>query len=266
MKKRLDLLLVERGLAETRAKAQALVLAGRVRVPGTTTPPKAGMLLDEERPVELLEGARYVSRGGEKLEGALDRFGVDPRGKTAWDVGASTGGFTDCLLQRGAALVIAIDVGHGQLHWKLRQDPRVTNLEKVHIAKVAPGSVDWPVPDVVVLDLSFISLEKVLPPLARLIPEGTELLALVKPQFEAGPRQAPKGIVRDPEVRARVLAQIEAGLPRWGYAPLGAAPSEVKGTKGNQEYFLHFKRTAAVPSTDPAPADSPLRGTASDPD
>ncbi|MGQ0645360.1 MAG: TlyA family RNA methyltransferase [Elusimicrobiota bacterium] len=236
-KRRLDILLVERGLAETRAKAQALILAGRVRAPGLRAL-KAGALVPPDQPVELLEAAPYVSRGGEKLAGALRAFQISVSGRVCWDVGASTGGFTDCLLQAGAARVAAIDVGHGQLHWKLRQDARVLNLEKTHILKLR--AEDLPVPGLAVADLSFISLDKVLPRLAALLPPGAELIALVKPQFEAGPRNAPKGVVRDPEVRSRILKNIEARLPEWGFRLQGSAPSVLKGPKGNQEHFLYL--------------------------
>jgi 23S rRNA (cytidine1920-2'-O)/16S rRNA (cytidine1409-2'-O)-methyltransferase len=236
-KKRLDLLMMERGLAESRAKAQALLLAGRVRVPGLKHV-KAGAVVPEDQPIELLETAPYVSRGGEKLAGALAAFKIPVSGRVCWDVGASTGGFTDCLLQAGAARVAAIDVGHGQLHWKLRQDARVLNLEKTHILKLR--AEDLPVPGLAVADLSFISLDKVLPRLAALLPPGAELIALVKPQFEAGPRNAPKGVVRDPEVRSRILKTIESRLPEWGFRLQGSTPSVLKGPKGNQEHFLYL--------------------------
>jgi 23S rRNA (cytidine1920-2'-O)/16S rRNA (cytidine1409-2'-O)-methyltransferase len=236
-KVRLDLLIVERGLAESRTQAQAMLMAGRIRVPGVSKP-KSGGLVARDQALELIEACPYVSRGGEKLQGALDQFRVDPNGRVCWDVGASTGGFTDCLLQRGARQVISIDVGHGQLHWKLRKDPRVVNLEKKHILQVEPGSL--PLASLATVDVSFISLEKVLPHLTRLASVGMEFVALVKPQFEAGPKHAPKGVVRDPEVRAAVLKKLSDGLPGWGFRKEGEMVSPLKGPEGNVEFFLHF--------------------------
>jgi 23S rRNA (cytidine1920-2'-O)/16S rRNA (cytidine1409-2'-O)-methyltransferase len=200
-KLRLDHLVVRRGLAESGTKAQALILAGQIRAPGLRTP-KPGLLVAEDQPLELLEPLRYVSRGGEKLAGALKDLGVDPRGKVCLDVGASTGGFTDCLLQNGAERVMAVDVGHGQLHWKLRQDRRVVNREKTRVLDLTPQDAEDLAPRLAVVDVSFISLEKVLPHLGRLLKPGVEVLAMIKPQFEAGPKNAPKGVVKDPKVRA----------------------------------------------------------------
>jgi 23S rRNA (cytidine1920-2'-O)/16S rRNA (cytidine1409-2'-O)-methyltransferase len=238
---RLDHLLVQRGLAETGAKAQAYLLAGRVRVPGRVNP-KAGDRVSPDQIVEVTAVLPYVSRGGEKLAGALDAFGVDPRGRACWDVGASTGGFTDCLLKRGAASVWAVDVGHGQLHWKLRGDSRVTVREKTHVLAVTAREVAAVGPSLAVVDVSFISLEKVLPHLGRVTPAGTEFVVLVKPQFEAGPVRAPGGVVRDPAVHREVLDRVSAGLEGWGFRQKGMVPSVLTGPKGNVEFFMHLMR------------------------
>ena len=232
MKKRLDVLLVERGLAESRAQAQALVLAGLV--PGHT---KAGEQVAEDAPLEVESPPLYVSRGGEKLANALDALRVDPAGRDALDVGASTGGFTDVLLQRGAARVIALDVGYGQLHPRIREDPRVTVLERTNARELASLPFE---PDLVVADVSFISLRKALPSSLALARPGWEAVVLVKPQFEAGRSDAPKGVVRDPDVRARVLREtVEAALA-WGAETAGIVDSGLPGPKGNREFFLHL--------------------------
>jgi len=240
-KVRLDILIAERGLAESRTQAQALILAGRVRVPGQQNI-KPGMLLPPDAPVELIEAARYVSRGGEKLEGALKDFGLEVKGLQAWDIGASTGGFTDCLLQNGATKVLAVDVGHGQLHWRLRADPRVVNWEERHVLEVNPADVADFKPGIVVVDVSFISLERVLPHLGKLTSPGVPFVVLVKPQFEAGPKNAPKGVVRDPKVRAAVIEKILGQLEAWGFEKKADAASHLKGPKGNEEHFLHIVR------------------------
>lgn len=233
MKKRLDVLLVERGLAESRAQAQALVLAGRVR--GHAKP---GTQVDEETELELESPPPYVSRGGEKLAHALDSFGVDPRGRDCLDVGASTGGFTDVLLQRGAARVIAVDVGYGQLHEKLRVDPRVTVLERTNARDLR----DLPfAPDFVVADVSFISLRLVLPPALELAREGWEAVVLVKPQFEAGRREVGRGgVVRDVSVRRRVVRDLADAALAWEGETVGVVDSGLPGPKGNREVFLHL--------------------------
>jgi 23S rRNA (cytidine1920-2'-O)/16S rRNA (cytidine1409-2'-O)-methyltransferase len=238
---RLDRLVVQRGLAESGHKAQALLLAGLIRAPGLGSL-KPGSLVSEDQPLELVETLRYVSRGGNKLEGALRHFSIDVRGKICLDIGASTGGFTDCLLQAGAEKVIAVDVGHGQLHWKLRRDPRVVNLEKTHVLTLAKSGLGPRDPKIVTVDVSFISLEKVLPHVASLIEKGTTCLALVKPQFEAGPRRAPKGVVRDPVVHAEVLGRLKELLPGWGLTYLGEIESPLKGPKGNTEFFIHCEK------------------------
>ena len=208
-KKRLDVVLVERGLAESRAQAQALVLAGLV--PGFDKP---GQQVGDDVALEVERPPRFVSRGGEKLAHALDALGVDPRGRDCVDLGASTGGFTDCLLQRGAARVVALDVGYGQLHPRLRADPRVVVLERVNARHL--DALPF-APELVTCDVSFISATRVLPPTLALAAPGWDALVLVKPQFEAGRADAPKGVVRDPEVHRRVLREfcdVGGGLGR----------------------------------------------------
>jgi 23S rRNA (cytidine1920-2'-O)/16S rRNA (cytidine1409-2'-O)-methyltransferase len=232
MKKRLDVLLVERGLAESRAQAQALVMAGRV--PGFE---KAGQQVDEAAELELTESPRFVSRGGEKLDHALDVFGVDPEGRRCLDVGASTGGFTDVLLQRGAEQVIALDVGRAQLHERLSEDPRVTVMERVN----ARHLTELPfAPELVTCDVSFISLRQVLPPVLGLAEPGWEAVVLVKPQFEAGREQVKGGVVRSPEVRRAVLRGVAEAARNWDAATVGVTDSGLPGPKGNREFFLHL--------------------------
>ncbi len=237
---RLDHLVAERGLAESGAKAQALIMAGQIRTPGLHRAAKPGEKVSVDQPVELVENLKYVSRGGEKLAGALDGFLIDVKGRFCLDIGASTGGFTDCLLQRGAEKVLSVDVGHGQLHWKLRQDKRVVNLEKRHVLNLTSDCFKEFVPDFVTVDVSFISLEKVLPHLSQLLKAGTEFVCLVKPQFEAGPQHTPKGVVRDPKVREQVLKRLSDLLSQWGFDKKGEMESPLKGPKGNVEYFLYF--------------------------
>jgi 23S rRNA (cytidine1920-2'-O)/16S rRNA (cytidine1409-2'-O)-methyltransferase len=232
MKKRLDVLLVERGLAESRTQAQALVLAGRV--PGYEKP---GMQVDESAELEVSSLPPYVSRGGEKLANALDAFGVDPSGRDTLDVGASTGGFTDVLLQRGAARVAAVDVGYGQLHEKLRADPRVTVLERVNARHLHELPF---APDLIVCDVSFISVRLALPPALELAQPDWEAIVLVKPQFEAGRAEVKGGVVRDTEVRRRVIWEIAEAALAWGGETAGAVDSGVPGPKGNREVFLHL--------------------------
>jgi 23S rRNA (cytidine1920-2'-O)/16S rRNA (cytidine1409-2'-O)-methyltransferase len=232
-KKRLDVLLVERGLAESRSQAQALVLAGRVR--GHT---KAGERVDAGAELDVVPGARFVSRGGEKLAGALEELGLDVAGEDCLDVGASTGGFTDCLLQGGAARVIALDVGYGQLHPKLRDDPRVTALERTNVRSLSCADLPFR-PTFVVCDVSFIGLAKALPPALACAAPGWRALVLVKPQFEAGPADVGKGgVVRDPVVQRRVVDEVVARAPEWGARALGVAESPLRGPKGNREFFV----------------------------
>ena len=233
MKKRLDVLLVERGLAESRAQAQALVLAGRVR--GYDKP---GTQVDDAAEVEVERPPPYVSRGGEKLAHALDAFGLDPAGRDCLDVGASTGGFTDVLLQRGAARVIALDVGYGQLHDRLRRDSRVTVLERTNARELRELPF---APDLVVGDVSFISLKLVLPPALALARAGWEAVVLVKPQFEVGRGEVGKGgVVRDVAVRRRVVREIAVAAVGWGGETVGVVDSGLPGPKGNREVFLHL--------------------------
>jgi 23S rRNA (cytidine1920-2'-O)/16S rRNA (cytidine1409-2'-O)-methyltransferase len=233
VKKRLDVLLVERGLAESRAQAQALVLAGLV--PGFDKP---GHQVPEDAELAVDRPPRFVSRGGEKLANALELLEVELDGRDAIDVGASTGGFTDCLLQNGVARVIAVDVGYGQLHPKLRNDPRVTVLERTNARTLSQLPFG---PDLLVCDVSFISVRMVLPPVLALMEPGWDALVLVKPQFEAGKGEVGKGgVVRDAEIHRRVLRQVvEAGLD-WGATAVGVVDSGLPGPKGNREFFLHL--------------------------
>jgi 23S rRNA (cytidine1920-2'-O)/16S rRNA (cytidine1409-2'-O)-methyltransferase len=232
VKKRLDVLLVERGLAESRAQAQALVMAGLV--PGHT---KAGEQVDEAAALEVEQPPPYVSRAGHKLAHALDAFGIDPAGLDCLDLGASTGGFTDVLLQRGAARVIALDVGHGQLHPRIRNDPRVTVMERVN----ARSLTELPfAPQLVTCDVSFISLRVALPPALALAAPAWRALVLIKPQFEAGRADVPKGVVRDPAVHERVVQEISEAAPGWGARVMGVVDSGLPGPKGNREFVLHL--------------------------
>lgn len=232
--------MVQRGLVESGAKAQALILAGKVRAPGKDNL-KPGLLVAEDQPLELIEGLKYVSRGGDKLAGVLDALRIDPAGRACMDVGSSTGGFTDCLLQRGAVKVFAVDVGTHQLHEKLRKDPRVLSREQTHILHLSKADLPFP-PSLVVVDVSFIPLEKVLPHLAVLTDGGTEFAVLLKPQFEVGPKLAPKGVVKDPAVRAAAIAKVSEALGGWGFSLKGDCPSPIAGPEGNVEHFLHFVR------------------------
>jgi 23S rRNA (cytidine1920-2'-O)/16S rRNA (cytidine1409-2'-O)-methyltransferase len=225
-------LLVERGLAESRAQAQALVLAGLV--PGYQ---KAGQQVDESAELTVTARPPYVSRGGEKLAHALEVLDVDPAGRDCLDVGASTGGFTDVLLQRGAARVIALDVGRGQLHPRLRDDPRVVVLERTN----ARSLQELPfAPELVTCDVSFISVRTALPPALALAAPTWEALVLVKPQFEAGRGQAPRGVVRDPEIWRRVLQETAEAALEWEAVVAGVVDSGLPGPKGNREFFLHL--------------------------
>jgi 23S rRNA (cytidine1920-2'-O)/16S rRNA (cytidine1409-2'-O)-methyltransferase len=242
-KQRLDLLLAERGLAESRQKAQALILAGQVRVNGTRAD-KAGVLVPSTAQIQIAGGGqRYVSRAGDKLAGALADFGVDPSGKICLDAGSSTGGFTDCLLQHGAARVFAVDVTTSQLAWKLQQDARVTPIEAN--ARYLQSSVLAAQPAVVTMDLSFISVAKVLPRLAALAAPEADFLILVKPQFELERGQVGRGgIVRDPALRAQAVEKVSEAARAAGLEVLGARQSRVLGAEGNQEVFLHARGPA----------------------
>jgi 23S rRNA (cytidine1920-2'-O)/16S rRNA (cytidine1409-2'-O)-methyltransferase len=231
-KKRLDVLLVERGLAESRAQAQALVLAGLV--PGYE---KAGQQVDESAELSVASLPPYVSRGGEKLAHALDELGIDPAGLDCLDIGASTGGFTDVLLQRGAARVIALDVGRGQLHLRLRGDPRVTVLERTNARELRELPF---APELVTCDVSFISLRKALPPALELAVPDWQAVVLVKPQFEAGRGETRRGVVRDPEIWRRVLRGTSAAALEWEAEVAGVVDSGLPGPKGNREFFVHL--------------------------
>jgi 23S rRNA (cytidine1920-2'-O)/16S rRNA (cytidine1409-2'-O)-methyltransferase len=244
-KLRLDILVVDRGLVPSRERARALILAGRVRVDGAVMS-KAGSAVARDADVTLVQADHpYVGRGGVKLAHALDAFNVDPNGRLALDVGASTGGFTDVLLRRGARHVVALDVGHGQLDWTLRNDPRVTVMERVNARaltadQLPPGTRVF---DIIVMDLSFISLRHVLPAIASLLRPGGDLLALVKPQFEAGRREVGKGgIVRDAEVQERVVEEVAAAADHLGLTRRGSIESPITGSEGNREFFLHLQR------------------------
>jgi len=240
-KRRLDLLLVERGLAPTREKAQALILAGLVEVDGRAGV-KAGASYEESAEIAVAGPPHpYVSRGGVKLAAALDHFDIDPAGLVCLDVGASTGGFTDCLLQRGAARVYAVDVGHGQLDARLRSDPRVVVREKVNARALSAAEVGERV-DLVVADVSFISLRLILPAAAALAKAGAAIVTLVKPQFEAGRGEVPRGgVVKSEGVRQRVVGEIEEAGRRLGLAVLGSIRSPIQGARGNEEFLLGFR-------------------------
>ena len=241
---RLDALVVERGLAPTRARARALVLAGQVRVAGDAVS-KAGAAVPDDAEVTLAAPDHpYVGRGGVKLAHALDALGVEAAGRTALDVGASTGGFTDVLLRRGAARVAALDVGRGQLAWKLRQDPRVTVIEGVNARGLDPASLPpaFRAVDLVTVDVSFISLKLVLPPLPALLRPGGEVVALVKPQFEAGRGEVGRrGVVSDAAVHRRVVQEVRSAADRIGLTPVAEAPSPLAGAGGNREFFVHLR-------------------------
>lgn len=237
-KERLDLLLVEKGFAPSRTKAQALILAGQVKVDGVIID-KPGLKVARSAKLEVLQPPKYVSRGGEKLEAALKAFGLDPQGKVCLDIGASTGGFTDCLLQHGAAKVYAVDVGRGQLHWKLRQDPRVVVKEGLNARFLRFEDIGELV-DLATIDVSFISLRLILPRLSEVMRREGDVVALVKPQFEAGRAQVRKGVVRDPKVHRDVLEKMLHFIQgELDWSVLGAVASPLLGPEGNREFFLH---------------------------
>ena len=248
MKLRLDQLLVRRGLVESRERAQALIMAGQVDLEGRAVA-KAGTMVSEHAEVRVIGPDHpWASRGGVKLAHALEVFGLDVAGRLALDIGASTGGFTDVLLTRGARKVVAVDVGHNQLHWKLRSDPRVVVVEGVNARHLTPADL----PDleggaeVATVDVSFISLALILPPLATLVTPGADVVALVKPQFEAGRKDAPKGVVRDPAVHERVQAEVTAKAAAIGWTRVAATPSPIVGAKGNREFLMHFRLSASI--------------------
>lgn len=239
---RLDQLLVERGLAETREKAQRLILAGEVLVDGKPAP-KAGTKIPAETPVSVKAQEKFVSRGGLKLEAALSAFRIDPTGRTCIDIGASTGGFTDCLLQNGASRIYAYDVGHGQLHWKIRQDPRVVAAEGINARHLQPS--DFPETfSLAVADVSFISLTAILPPVFALLEKNADMVVLIKPQFELSKEKISRGgIVRDAalheEATEKIRSFVESSLlADW----CGLIPSPILGAKGNREFLAHLRK------------------------
>jgi len=241
---RLDALMVERGLAESRSRAQGLILAGAVRV-GDEVVTKAGSRVSADKPLSVERGDRFVSRAGEKLDAALDEFGVAVKGRSCLDAGASTGGFTDVLLGRGAERVVSVDVGYGQLAWSLREDPRVTVLERTNVRHLRGEDLPFD-PDLLVADLSFISLAVALKTLLSTTPALREAVVLVKPQFEAGPDLVGRGgLVRDPGVRAGAILDTVSLFADLGFGAVGVARAAVTGRKaGNQEYPLHLLRDA----------------------
>ena len=244
MKKRLDVLLTERGLAPSREKAKALIMAGIVYV-NNQKEDKAGTSFPEDAVVEVRgQGLRYVSRGGLKLEKAMQTFPIDLKGRYCMDIGASTGGFTDCMLQNGAAGVYAIDVGYGQLDWKLREDPRVVCMEKTNFRYVTPDDLDPErMPDFASVDVSFISLSKILPPAHAILPVGGEMVCLIKPQFEAGREKVgKKGVVRDPQVHVEVIENVLKIAEDAGFEVLGLSWSPIRGPEGNIEYLMYIRK------------------------
>ena len=247
---RLDQALVERGLAPTRAKAQALILAGRVRSADRRLE-KPGSRVDPSFPLEVDPGPRYVGRGGHKLRGALDRFAIELAGTAVLDVGASTGGFTQVALEAGARSVVALDVGRGQLDWSLRTDPRVRPVEGVNARHLEPTMLPE-IPDLAVMDVSFISLALVLPAVSACLPARSDIIALVKPQFEVGRRDVGRGgIVRDPVLHRAALERVSRSAEALGWTVLGAIPSPIRGAHGNLEFFLHLGRGPGVLATEP---------------
>ena len=239
---RLDVYLVEHGFARSREEAQRRILAGEVRIgdriaakASETVPPGAGVSVEQKEDA-------FASRGGEKLEGALAAFGIDVGGRTAIDVGASTGGFTDCLLRRGAARVYAVDVGYGQLDWRLRNDPRVVVLERTNVRHLEPETIPESA-DIVTIDVSFISLRLVLPAIVPLLRPGGDIVALVKPQFEVGKGQVGKGgVVRDPALHAAAVEHVRQAARALGLVEKGEVESPLRGPKGNREFFLWLER------------------------
>ena len=240
-RERIDKLMVQRQLAGSRERARALIMAGRVLVDDQPVD-KAGTQVDQEASIRLKgEDIPYVSRGGLKLARALEAFQVTAAGRTALDVGASTGGFTDCLLQEGTRKVFAVDVGYGQLAWKLRDDQRVINLERTNIRHLTPDQLDE-IPDLAVIDASFISLEKVLPSTTALIKPGSDIIALIKPQFEVGKGQVGKGgVVRDPDQHAQGIEKIKRVAAQAGCQVVQLCESPILGTKGNREFLIHLR-------------------------
>lgn len=240
-KERIDILLVEKGLIESREKAKAIIMSGQVYV-NSQKIDKAGEKVDKEAEIEVRENLRYVSRGGLKLEKAIKIFNIDLNGKVCLDIGASTGGFTDCMLQNGAKKVYSIDVGYGQLAWTLRQDSRVVSMERTNIRYVKPEDLGE-LADFASIDVSFISLSKVLRPAKDLLNENAELICLIKPQFEAGREKVgKKGVVRDPEVHREVIENVISFAEEYGFYLKGLDFSPIKGPEGNIEYLAYLCR------------------------
>jgi 23S rRNA (cytidine1920-2'-O)/16S rRNA (cytidine1409-2'-O)-methyltransferase len=245
---RLDLLLVDRGLAESRQKAQALILAGQVLVDEQKVEKTGAQVSTEARLRITGDSLRYVSRGGLKLEAALEHFGMEPAGKICLDIGASTGGFTDCLLQHGAARVVAVDVGTNQLHWKLRNDPRVVSIEQTNARYLNSATIPERV-NLVTVDVSFISATLILPNVPPLLNPGAEILVLAKPQFEVRRGQVGKGgIVRETHLRQEAVARVAGALNELGFRGIESVESAVPGAEGNREYFVHGTWNCPTPS------------------
>lgn len=240
-KRRLDNLLLERGIVQSRERAKGLILSGDVRVNGNPVN-KAGTLIDEDAEIEITKDIPYVSRGGLKLEKAIKEFNINVKDKVAIDVGASTGGFTDCLLQNGTKKVYAVDVGYGQLAWKLRKDPRVVVIERKNIRYIKPSDIGEPV-DIATIDVSFISLKLVLPIVKNLLKENGEIIALIKPQFEVGKSEVGKGgIVRETEKHERVISEIKSFAIDLGFKVLNVTESPIVGQKGNVEFLIYLQK------------------------
>ena len=251
MKERLDVLLVSQGLAASREKAKAIIMSGNVLVNGQRED-KAGTMIDVKAEITVKGGQlKYVSRGGLKLEKAMSHFDLTLEGRVCMDVGASTGGFTDCMLQNGAVKVYSVDVGHGQLDWKLRNDPRVVCMEKTNIRYVTPEQIEEPAA-FVSIDVSFISLTKVLPPVRELMTEDGEIVCLIKPQFEAGREKVgKKGVVRDPKVHEEVIEKVIDFAASVGLESRELEFSPIKGPEGNIEYLLHLLKRPDAASVEP---------------
>lgn len=251
MKERLDVLLVSQGLAASREKAKAIIMSGNVLVNGQRED-KAGTMIDVKVEITVKGGQlKYVSRGGLKLEKAMSHFDLTLEGRVCMDVGASTGGFTDCMLQNGAVKVYSVDVGHGQLDWKLRNDPRVVCMEKTNIRYVTPEQIEEPAA-FVSIDVSFISLTKVLPPVRELMTEDGEIVCLIKPQFEAGREKVgKKGVVRDPKVHEEVIEKVIDFAATVGLESRELEFSPIKGPEGNIEYLLHLLKRPDAASVEP---------------
>lgn len=244
---RLDNLLVHRGLVTSRERARAMILAGQVRV-GGASPAKAGAFVPADVDITLRTPDHpYVGRGGVKLAHALETFGIHVQGRETLDIGASTGGFTDVLLRRGAAHVVALDVGHGQLDWTLRNDSRVITLERVNARSIRPDMFPATLQqfDIITIDVSFISLKQILPVVLTLLNPGADVVALVKPQFEAGRIEVRgRGLIRDPNVHARVIEEVSTAADRVGLTRVAVTPSPITGMEGNREFFLHLRPPA----------------------